>query len=51
MYFDACWEWFQKLPEDEQEAVRAIVDATAGPHKGAALGLATSLPPAPRCPR
>jgi len=50
MYYDRCWEWFQKLPEGEQDAVRTIVDVAASAHKDAALGMAASLPPAPRCP-
>jgi len=50
MYFDACWLWFQKLPGDEQDAVRTIADVVGSAHKGAALGMAASLPSAPRCP-
>jgi len=50
MYFDACWEWFQKLPANEQDAISTIVEVIASPHKNAALGVAASLPPAPRNP-
>jgi hypothetical protein len=50
MYFDACREWHEKLSEDDQETCRTLVDVMASAHKGAAEGMAASLPPAPRCP-
>jgi hypothetical protein len=49
MYFDACWEWFQALPEEDQETVLTLA-VVGGAHKGAAEGMAAHLPPAPRCP-
>jgi hypothetical protein len=49
MYFDACWEWFQALPEEDQETVVTLA-VVGSPHKGAAESMAAHLPPAPRCP-
>ena len=50
MYFDTCWEWFQTLSAADQELVETLADVMAGPYKGAAEGMAASLPPAPRNP-
>jgi hypothetical protein len=49
MYFDACWEWFQALPEGGQETVLTLA-VVGSAHKGAAESIVASLPPAPRCP-
>ena len=49
MYFDACWEWFQALPEQDQETVLAFA-VVGSARKGAAESMAASLPAAPRCP-
>ena len=51
MYFDACLEWHQRLSADDQETVLTLADVIGSAHKGAAEGMAASLPPAPRCPR
>jgi hypothetical protein len=50
LYYDACSQWFDSLPEDNQETCRTLVDVVASAHKGAAENIAASLPPAPRCP-
>jgi hypothetical protein len=50
MYFEMCWEWYQRLSPEDQDAVATIADVMAGAHKDAAEGMAASLPPAPRCP-
>ena len=49
-YFDACWEWFERLSADDMETVLTIADVMGSAHKGAAESIAASLPPAPRCP-
>jgi hypothetical protein len=49
-YYEACLEWYQGLSDDDHETVLTIADVMASAHKGAALGMAASLPPAPRCP-
>jgi len=50
MYFDACWEWFQRLSAEDQELVPTLADVMGSAHKDAAEKMAASLPPAPRCP-
>ena len=47
MYFDACLAWHQQLSADQQETVLTLADVGSA-HKGAAEGIAASLPP--RCP-
>jgi hypothetical protein len=47
IYFDMLVEWHEKLTPDQQET---CLDVIASAHKGAAEGMAASLPPAPRCP-
>ena len=50
LYFDACLEWHQKLSTDDQETIQTLADVMGSAHKGSALSIAASLPPAPRCP-
>jgi hypothetical protein len=50
MYFDACLAWHEALSADDKETVLTLADVMARAHKGAAEGMAASLPPAPRCP-
>ena len=50
IYFDGCWEWFQRLSAEDQDLVLTLADVMASAHKDAAEGMAASLPPAPRCP-
>lgn len=50
MYFDGCWEWFQRLSAEDQDLVLTLADVVGSAHKGAAESMAASLPPAPRCP-
>ncbi len=50
MYFDACLAWHQQLSADQQETVLTLADVVGSAHKGAAESIASSLPPAPRCP-
>jgi hypothetical protein len=50
LYYDECLRWFEGLSEDDQETCRTLVDVIASAHKGAAEGMAASLPPAPRRP-
>jgi hypothetical protein len=47
MYFDGCWAWYQSLSSQDQDAVATIADVMASAHKGAAEGMAASLPPPP----
>ncbi|HEV8716850.1 MAG TPA: hypothetical protein VGX03_29030 [Candidatus Binatia bacterium] len=48
-YFDACSRWFTLLSPDNCETALRVIDCYSGPHRKAAEGIATSLPPAPRC--
>jgi len=50
LYFDGCWEWFQRLSAEDQELVLTLADVMASAHNGSALNIAASLPLAPRCP-
>lgn len=50
MYLHACWDWFESLAGGDQEACRTLADVVGSAHKNAEEGMATSLPPAPRCP-
>jgi hypothetical protein len=49
LYFDGCWEWFQRLSADDQELVLTLADIVGSAHRDAAKSIAASLPPAPRC--
>jgi hypothetical protein len=48
MYFDACSEWYDGLSDDDQELCRTLADVVSSAHMDAAVGMAASLPPAPR---
>jgi hypothetical protein len=50
LYYDACFEWHQKLSAADQELVLTLADVMASAHKDSAEGMAASLPAAPRCP-
>jgi hypothetical protein len=50
LFYDAVTGWFEQLSEADQELCRTLGDVLASAHKGAAGGMAASLPPAPRCP-
>jgi len=49
IYFDLCLEWHRKL-SDDKETVLTLANAFGSAHRGAAEGIAASLPAAPRCP-
>jgi hypothetical protein len=51
MYFHACLQWHERLSADDQETCRTLADVMAIAHKGAAEGMAVSLPLAPQFPR
>jgi hypothetical protein len=50
IYFMACAEWHERLSADDQETFLTLAEVMASAHKGAAGGIAASLPAAPRCP-
>jgi hypothetical protein len=50
IYYDLCAEWHDRLSADDKETCLTLTDVMASAHKGAAEGMAASLPPAPRCP-
>ena len=50
IYFDMLVEWHEKLSAEDKELVLTLADVVGSAHKGAAEGMAASLPPAPRCP-
>jgi hypothetical protein len=50
-YFDACWEWYQRLSPDHRDTVSLVVDVWAFPDRRiVAERVAAYLPPAPKCP-
>jgi hypothetical protein len=49
-YYDECWAWFERLTADQQNTVLTLADVVGSAHKAAAVSMAASLPPAPRCP-
>jgi hypothetical protein len=50
IYYDLCLEWHQRLSADDQETCLTLADVMASARKGAAEGMAASLPPVPHCP-
>jgi hypothetical protein len=50
IYFDMLVEWHEKLSADDQETCLILADVVGSAHKDSALSIASSLPPAPRCP-
>ena len=50
VYYDMLVAWHNTLSAHDQEICRTLADVVGSAHKGAALGMAASLPPAPRCP-
>jgi hypothetical protein len=49
-YYDACARWWAQLSPEQQQTGQLVIDAHDGPQREAALGIAASLPPAPRYP-
>jgi hypothetical protein len=49
-YFDACWQWYQGLTEDQQDWVTCVVDAFTSWGEEAGQRYAARLLVAPRCP-
>jgi hypothetical protein len=50
-YFDACWEWYQRLPLDQRELVSVVIDVWVFPgRRPLAEMIAARLPPAPKFP-
>jgi hypothetical protein len=50
LYYDACWEWHERLSEDWQDYVTYVLDAFTNWGDDYAKRWAAKLPPAPRCP-
>ena len=51
LYFDACWEWYQRLPLDQRELVSVVIDVWVVPdRRPLAEMIAARLPPAPKFP-
>jgi hypothetical protein len=50
LYFDACWDWYQSLTEDQQDYVLYVIDNFTAAGEAHAKRCAARLPAAPRCP-
>ena len=49
-YYDACARWWAQLSPEQRTTGQIVIDSYAGPQREAALGIAATLPPAPRSP-
>jgi hypothetical protein len=51
LYFDACWDWYQRLSSDHRDTVALVIDVWAYPDRRfVAERVAAYLPPAPKYP-
>jgi hypothetical protein len=50
LYFDAVWDWYQGLTEDQQDYLTYVIDAFTNWGDEHAKKWAPRLPPAPRSP-